>query len=239
VDIHLEVSLLSSFLAQPREGHLEAAYSIFAYLNKHLESSIAFDNRIPIINENAFHKTDWTESIYGDVQEELPPKAPTPLGSPVIMTCFVDASHGSDKVSRRSQTGIIIFLNNAPILWYSKKQNTTESPTFSSEIVAMRVAVELIKSLRYKLRTVGIPLEGPTNILGDNESVVNSTTRVDARLNKKHNAICWHVIREAVAAGWVRVGWEPTDSNLADLSTKMLHTDVRRRLLKGFFIKGG
>jgi hypothetical protein len=56
----------------------------------------------------------------------------------------------------------------------------------------MRLATERIKALRYKLRMFGIPIEGPTNILGDNESVVNSTLKVEARLNKKHNAICFH-----------------------------------------------
>lgn len=84
----------------------------------------------------------------------------------------------------------------------------------------------------------GIPIEGPTNILGDNESVVNSASKVEARLNKKHNAICFHAVREAAAAKWVRVGWEPTQTNIADIFTKMLDTEQRRKLLKLIFTKG-
>lgn len=45
VDILLEVSLLSSHLCQPREGHLDAVYNIFAYLDKHEEASMAFDDK--------------------------------------------------------------------------------------------------------------------------------------------------------------------------------------------------
>jgi hypothetical protein len=238
VDILLEVALLSSFLASPRRGHLEAAYSIFGYLAKHSNSPMAFDDKVPNFNGTAFHSTDWSESIYKDATEELPPKMPTPRGNEVIMTCFVDANHAGDQMTRRSQTGFIIYLNNAPIDWYSKKQNTVESSTFGSEFVAMKIALERIKALRYKLRMFGIPIDGPTNVLGDNESVVNSASKVEARLHKKHNAICFHTVREAVAAGWVRVGWEPTESNVADLFTKPLDTPQRRKLLNHIFVRG-
>jgi hypothetical protein len=72
----------------------------------------------------------------------------------VIMTCFVDANHAGDKITRRSQTGFIIYVNNAPIDWFSKKQNTCESSTFGSEFVAMRIATERIKALRYSQGSV-------------------------------------------------------------------------------------
>lgn len=239
VDILLELSLLSSFLASPREGHLEAAYNIFAYLAKHPHAPMAFDDCMPRLNQEAFPVTDWSESVYKDATEELPPRMPVPRGNPVQMTCFVDANHAGDKVTRRSHTGFIIYLNNAPIDWYSKKQSTVESSTFGSEFVAMRIAVERIRALRYKLRMFGIPIEGPTNVLGDNKSVINSASLVEARLHKKHNAICFHAVREASAAGWIRCGWEPTKSNIADLFTKMLDTIQRRILLRMIFIKGG
>jgi hypothetical protein len=85
----------------------------------------------------------------------------------------------------------------------------------------------------------GIPIEGPTNVMGDNESMVNSASKVEARLNKKQNAICFHTVRESVAANWIRVGWEPTETNIADILTKMLETEKRRQLLSRIFVKGG
>ena len=69
---------------------------------------------------------------------------------------FVDASHACDVVTRRSQTGILIFLNWAPIHWYSKRQSTVKASTFGSEYIAMKKAVEMIKALRYKSKTFGI-----------------------------------------------------------------------------------
>ena len=104
MDILLELALLSSFLVSPRQGHLEAAYNIFAYLAKHPDAPMTFDDRMPYLYEEAFPVTDWSESVYKDATEELPPKMPVPRGSPVEMTCFVDANHAGDKVTRRSQT---------------------------------------------------------------------------------------------------------------------------------------
>jgi hypothetical protein len=83
---------------------------------------------------------------------------PEPRGEPVVMTCFVDADHAGNSITRRSKTGfIIIFLNCAPIDWYSKKQNTVESSTFGSEFVAMQVAVECIAALRLQVENVWDP----------------------------------------------------------------------------------
>ena len=54
------------------------------------------------------------------------------------MTAFVDASHAANRVTRRSHTGYIIFINRAPILWFSKRQSTVETSTFTSEFIAMK-----------------------------------------------------------------------------------------------------
>ena len=72
--------------------------------------------------------------VYPDAQEEIPPNAPPPRGRSVQINCFVDASHADDKKTRRSQTGILIYCNMAPVIWYSKRQNTVESETFGSEL---------------------------------------------------------------------------------------------------------
>ena len=63
--------------------------------------------------------------------------------------------------NRRSHSGIINYVNNAPIIWYSKVQNTVEASSFGSEFVALKIATEIIKALRYKVRCFGIPVKGP------------------------------------------------------------------------------
>jgi len=159
IDILIHVSMLSSFLAAPRQGHLSQVHHIFAYLKKYPRSTMVFDDTTPIVDPSTFFQADWTE-FYRDAKELIPPNAPTPRGKPVEMYCFCDADHAGDKITRRSHSGILLFLNRAPILWYSKKQNTVETSTFGAEFVALRIAVELIEGLRYKLRMMGVPIDG-------------------------------------------------------------------------------
>lgn len=77
----------------------------------------------------------------------------------------MDADHTGNRIIRYSHTGILIYLNAASILWYSKAQAIVETSTFGSEFVAMRIAVEMIQALRYKLRMFGIPIDGPAKCL--------------------------------------------------------------------------
>ena len=93
----------------------------------------------------------------------------------------------------------------ALISWYSKRQNAVEYSTFGSEFIAMRVAVEKLKSIRYKLRMMGVPIDGPCNVFADNESVVKSSVNPESTLNKKHVSIAYHLTRESFAAGIVDV----------------------------------
>ena len=230
VDILVEVSKLSSFNCMPRVGHLEAVYNIFAYLQKHLRSKIVFDPTYPIINEDEFTKADWKD-FYGGVVEETPTNCPEPRGNEVIMSMFADADHAGNLLTRRSHTGLLIFLNNALVDWYSKGQATVESSTFGSESVALRTGIDKIQALRYKLHMMGVPICGAANIYCDNKTVCNTAQKPEARLTKKHNAINFHRIREAVAAGWCRVAHEAGKTNLADLLTKILPTYKRREFL--------
>ena len=110
----------------------------------------------------------------------------------------------------------------SPMVWYSKRQNTVETSTSGSEFVAMRQATELIEALRYKLRMFGIPIDGPTRVYGDNCAVISNSLIPTLTLTKKHNAICYHPVSEAVAAGTTASGKVHTDYNVADLFTKQL-----------------
>ena len=233
VDILLEVALLSSHLALPRVGHLQQVYHIFGYLKKSSRRRLFFDPDHPKIPESRFQEHDWVD-FYRDAKEDIPVNAPEPRGKEVSMHCFVDASHASDKATRRSQTGVLIFINRAPIVFYSKRQNSVETSTFGSEFTACKQAVELLKALRYKLRMFGIPLEGAANIYCDNEAVYKNVSVPSSVLNKKMHGISYHYCREAVASGTCRIAKEGTLTNLADLFTKAMGKIKRDTLLNRF-----
>jgi Reverse transcriptase (RNA-dependent DNA polymerase) len=167
IDITTECSMLASHMALPREGHLVAVLRVFSYLKKHHNSRIVFDPSYPEIDHNLFIKHNWTR-FYSDAKEPIPPNAPEPLGNPVVLRMYVDADHAGDVLTHRSRTGYIRYMNSAIMNWYSKKQGSVEGATFGSEFMAMKTAAEVNKGFRYKLRMMGIPIDGPTYVYGDN-----------------------------------------------------------------------
>jgi len=109
-----------------------------------------------------------------------------------------------------------------------------ESSTFGAELVALKIATEMIEGLRYKLRMFGVPIDGPTNTFCDNEAVYKSTVMPESVIKKKHHSITYHRCREAVTAGTIRVAKHCTMKNLADLFTKVLTSTRRVFLLERF-----
>ena len=60
----------------------------------------------------------------------IPRHIPEALGNYVVIEAYVDANHAGNMVNRRSYYGIIIYVNNAPIIWYIKQQNTFDASSF-------------------------------------------------------------------------------------------------------------
>ena len=203
-------------------------------MSKHRHWRVVFDPALPEFDESHFRSNaDWTE-FYHDAVEEDPPGMPEPLGQRAVISAFVDADHAGHKVTRRSHMGVLIFVNNALITVFSKRQNTVESSTFGSELVAMRICRHLLVALRIKLKCFGIPIVGPCSVFCDNMAVVKNTSIPESVLAKKHNAINYHIIREAVAAGIIRVGKEDTSTNIADIFTKLVPFTRKYQLLSPF-----
>ena len=139
------------------------------------------------------------------------------LGKYVFIKSYVYDNHAVNMANRRSNSGIIIYVNNVPITWYIKLQNTVEASSFGLEFVALRIVTYIIESLRYKLRCFVIPVEGPAEVFCDNMSVVKNSSIPTSSLNKINNAIYYHRVREAHDAGIIWFGWIPGEFNPADL----------------------
>ena len=135
---------------------------------------MVYDPTYPTPDMSMFQEHDWCD-CYGDVKEAIPTNTPGPRVKEVDMRIFAESDHEGDKLTIRSRTGYIIFLNSAPIAWLSKKQATIETSVFGAEFVAMKIGMEKIWGLQYKLRMVGLPISGPSLIYGDNMSIIHNT----------------------------------------------------------------
>jgi hypothetical protein len=234
MDIIVPVTMLSRYLVSPREGHLQQVYHIFAYLKQFNRAMLVFDDSKPLHDPSEFHICNWT-SHYPDSSKQIPPNAPEAIGNSIVMTCYVDADHAGCLDTRRSHTGIIIYVNKAPIVWFSKRQNTVESSTFGSEFITLTTAIDLVEALRYKLRMFGIPIDGASIILCDNEAVVLNSTHSESTIKRKHVSMAYHRCREAEAAGYVKIGSIKGMDNVADLLTKLLPGPQLRQLMEYIF----
>jgi len=233
-DVTTEASMLASCLALPRQGHLQQLYNVFAYLKLKHNAEMIFDPSEPDIPDNDFVRQDWSASVYNNAKEVIPKDMPEPKGFGFKIRAFVDSDHAGSEKTRRSRTGYMVFLNNAPIYWTSKKQGSIMTSSFGSEFIAMKECCEYLRGLRYKLRMMGIPCDFPSYVYGDNQSVLVNSSVPTSVLKKKSCSIAYHFVREGVAADEWRTTYISTHENVADLLTKALRGEKRLKFTRMF-----
>jgi hypothetical protein len=223
-DISASVQSLSRFRAAPKEGHLDRVKRICGYLREHPDAAIRFRTKWPR-NEELFGdmpEYDWMYSVYGEAKEDILPSYPTPKGKQVRTSTFEDASLMHCKVTGKSLEGILLLVNQTPVEWHCKLQSTVETATFGSEFGVAKNAVDMTISLRASLMAMGVPLEKCSWMMGDNRSVITQSTVPSSVLSKRHNALAYHRVRWAVAAGIIKFVKVDGKENLADPMTKYM-----------------
>jgi hypothetical protein len=108
---------------------------VFGYLKKHMRTRLVLDHRKRDLSSMQWTKYDW-HHYYPDAEETICMTDLPPRGKSVQVNLFVDASFASDAVTRKSTTGLIIFVNGAPIDWMSKRQATVETSAYGAKFTA-------------------------------------------------------------------------------------------------------
>ena len=235
-DIQTAIMSLSSFRAQPRKGHLERVKRVYGYLYrfKHFDIKFRIDEPDMTYFDNKTNY-DWSKSIYGDHPEEVPSDVPTPLGRKVTLIHYFDANLMHDILSGKAVTGCVHLANKTPIMWYSKKQSTSETATFGAEFTAGRTCMEQIVDLRHTFRYLGIPVHNISYVFGDNETMIQSSSFPYARLHKRHNILSYHYVRSLIARGFIALHHIKSSNNLADVLTKHWSHSSVYNLLRPIF----
>jgi hypothetical protein len=239
IDITTAVMTMSGFRAAPRVGHLERVKRMYAYLSQFRDAAIRVRTELPDYSDVPCFEYDWTHTVYGGAKELLPNDAPEPKGKEVVHTTYVDANLFHDLITGKAVTGVLHFVNQTPVDWFSKKQATTETATYGSEFVAGRTATDQIIAMRTTLRYLGVRLVGKSFLFGDNESVTKSCIAPHAVLKKRHNALAYHRVREAIAAKIIEFVHLPGELNPADILSKHWgHSQIWRVLRPLLFWHG-
>jgi len=124
-------------------------------------------------------------------------------------------------VTGTAVSGVLHLLNKTPWWWFSKRQPTVSTSTFESEYMASRLAVEQIIDLRNSLRYLGVKIQTPSYMFGDNEAVVRSSNFPDTVLKKRHTIVSFHKVREAIAAGTIQYHFISGKDNPDDILSKL------------------
>jgi hypothetical protein len=117
-----------------------------------------------------------------------------------------------------------------------KKQSTIKTSVFGAEFVAMKQGMEALRGLWYKLQMMGVQINGPSYIYGDNMSVIRNTQWPELTLKKKSNSVCYHVVCESVAMGEALNGHISTHDNPADICTKIIPSEMKWDHLVGLIL---
>jgi hypothetical protein len=138
LDIAFAVSSLSRLSAAPRQHNLELALHLFGYLKKNPNRRIVLDSRPLIMDDdlrcNSFHP-DFLDD-YPDATEDVGTDFPMAFGKELDTTVFFDADHAHDHATRRSISGLIVFVGSTPVIWISKRQGCIATSTYCAEFVS-------------------------------------------------------------------------------------------------------
>ena len=198
-NILAQVMSMSRFRLAPRIGHLERMKRLYGYLAKTKHFAIRYRTKEPDYSHLPKEEYEWTRTVYGNVKEEIPKDIPQSLGKRVITTTFLDAN----------------LLHNTV-----KRQATVENATYGSEFAAAKTATEQIVDLRNTLRYLGVPIMTKAYMFEDNKSVVTSSTIPQSILNKRHNMLSYHRVREGISAKILEFHWCSSGQNRSDILSK-------------------
>ena len=114
-----------SIFSSTSKGTSWSIPKIIFYLKRYSCFRILLDSNLLAWSESKFNKSDRMD-VYGDIKEDIPQNIPEARVIPVQNNVFVGAEHARDRMMHPWHTCIILFLNEVPVIWFYKKQNTVE-----------------------------------------------------------------------------------------------------------------
>ena len=138
----------------------------------------------------------------------------------IVIQAFSDANYASDKITRRSVTGYVIFLCGNLVMWRSNMQKCVTLSSTESEYVALSMCVQDILFLKQLLESLHLNVSTPIKIYVDNTGSIDLANSWSSTGRSKHIDIRHHFIRDLVDQKTIELSFVPSDDNLADSFTK-------------------
>ena len=133
-----------------------------------------------------------------------------------------DASYGSCIDTRRSTTGIVVFLEGTPVVVKSGLQKIVALSTAEAELIAMVQCIQEMIFVKKVLESMELKVQLPMIVQCDNKGAVDMANGWNVNGGTKHIDICLNFIRELKEEGTIRVEWISTNDMTADILSKNL-----------------
>ena len=143
-------------------------------------------------------------------------------GGDLELQGYCDANWGEDLEDRRSITGYVFVLNNAPVSWCTQKQPTVALSTQEAEYMSLSSACRELVWLRALLAELGIVYSSAIPLYNDNAAAIALARDPVQHRRNKHIDIRHHYIRELVRSKVVDIEWLSGKELVADFLTKPL-----------------
>lgn len=141
----------------------------------------------------------------------------------ICLNGFADADWGTCLDTRRSTSGMCVFLVHSLITWKSKKQDIVSSSSTEAEYRSMAVTTKELLWLNQMLKDLHIQVDSSAKLFCDNKSATYIATNPVFHERTKHVEIDCHITRDQVKNGFLKVLHVATGNQLADIMTKPLH----------------
>lgn len=151
--------------------------------------------------------------------------------SDLRLSSFADASWSSCPDTRRSVSGLCMFVGSALIAWKSNKQDTVSCSSAESGYRAMSEAVREVIWFRNLLEDLWIDHSGPTPLYCDNTAAIHIANNAVFHERTKHVERDCHIVRERVVSGMIKTLHVRSENQLADILTKPLYPNPFRHIL--------
>ncbi|GER54135.1 leucine-rich receptor-like protein kinase family protein [Striga asiatica] len=142
----------------------------------------------------------------------------------LAVTGYADASFQSDHDDFKSQLGYAFIFNGGAVRWNSSKQATTADSTTEAEYIATFEAAKEAVWIHEFLKELGVvpSATNPISIYCDNTGAVAQAKEPRSNNRNKHVPRRYHLIREIVDRGEIKIERVQTEHNVADPFTKPL-----------------
>lgn len=215
-DLAFALSRLSKFSAKPAKKHLHAAEHTLRYLRGTQKHGILYRRATSNLASGSYPLLGYSDSAFAD-----------------------------DPDNRRSTSAFLFVLNGSAIHWKSKQQSLVSRSTHDAEYIGLANASYEITWLRRMVSSLLQNVESatePTELRADNQSAITTAHAPPDSTSSprtKHIDIRFHIIREAINRGDIKLTYIRTESMLADALTKSLPAPAHSKHMKDFGMMNG